>query len=134
MISRKSSALKKFTLMEVVIAIAILAMGILGGMSMISMSKKRMDKAYNTWLSGHLLAQAAEYYLLCGGDKNIPFEYFPYNGYFAQCVVSNCGDLSQDGVSSVSGNWRLVTYDISVKDTYGKIISQAKVDKIAKNE
>ncbi len=123
-----------FTLLEVIIAIAILSMGILAAMSMVSLSKKRMDKAYNTWFNGHLLAQAAEYYLLCGANKSITSDYFPYNGYSAQCTVTNCNDLSKDSVSSISGNWRLVTYDIGVKDPYGNIISQVKVDKIVKNE
>lgn len=120
--------------MEVVLAIAILAMGILGAMAMVSLSKKRMDKAYNTWFNVHLLAQAAEYYLLCGGNKNISPEYFPYSGYSAQCTVNNCNDLSKDAVPSISGNWKLATYDIIVRDPYGHVISQVKVDKITKNE
>ena len=134
MIKLKKNLWRRFTLLEVVIAIAILAMGILAAMSMVSLSKKRMDKAYNTWFKEHLLAQAAEYYLLCGANKSIPPDYFPYKEYSAQCAVTNCNDLSKDAATSVSGNCKLVTYDISIRDTYGNIISQVKVDKIVKNE
>lgn len=134
MIKLRKKLRMQFTLLEVVISIAILAMGILAGMSMISLSKKRMDKAYATWFNGHLLTQAAEYYLLCGGDKSIQPEYFPYNGYSAQCTINNCDDLSKDSVSPISGNSKLVTYDIKVRDPYGNIISEVKIDKIVKNE
>jgi prepilin-type N-terminal cleavage/methylation domain-containing protein len=134
MIKLKKNLWRRFTLLEVIIAIAILAMGILAAMSMVSLSKKRMDKAYTTWFNEHLLVQAAEYYLLCGANKSILSDYFPYSGYSAKCTVTNCNDLSQDAVFSVSGNWKLVTYDISVRDPYGNILSQVKVDKIVKNE
>lgn len=134
MIKLKKFFWKRFTLLEVVVSIAILSLGILAAMSMVSLSKKRMDKAYTTWFNGHLLAQAAEYYLLCGGSKSITPDFFPYIGYSAQCTVTNCGDLSKDAVPPISGNWRLVTYDIGVRDPQGNIISQVKVDKIIKNE
>jgi prepilin-type N-terminal cleavage/methylation domain-containing protein len=134
MIKMKKNLWKRFTLLEVIIAIAILAMGILAAMSMVSLSKKRLDRAYNTWFKEHLLAQAAEYYLLCGADKSIPPDYFPYNGYSAQCTITNCNDLSKDDVSSVLGNFKLITYNIGIRDSYGNIISQVKVDKIVKNE
>ncbi|MEI6055550.1 MAG: hypothetical protein WCR55_05755 [Lentisphaerota bacterium] len=121
-----------FTLVEVVIALAILAMGILSAMSIISFSKRRMDRAYDSWYAQHMLAQAAEYYLLCG-EKQIPPDIFPYRGYNTSCRISDCANIQ--GVSAnAGGNWKLSTYDISVRGPNGQIISQVKVDKIFKNE
>lgn len=118
-----------FTLIEVVIAVAVLGLAMLWGMSILSMSKVRMIKAYERWENEHMLSQAAEYYLLNGGTGVIPQDLFPYSGYTASCVVSQCNDLPA-GVPLVIGNWGIVTYDIQLKDSYGKIISETKVDKI----
>lgn len=121
-----------FTLIEVVVALAILAMGVLGAMSIISFSKRRMDRAYDSWFAQHMLAQAAEYYLLCG-DKQITPDFFPYRGYSSSCHIGDCSNI--DGVSAnTGGNWKLSTYDISVKGPNGQIISEVKVDKLFKNE
>lgn len=121
-----------FTLIEVVVALAILAMGILSAMNIISFSKRRMDRAYDSWFAQHMLAQAAEYYLLCG-ERQIPPDMFPYRGYNASCRISDCSDIR--GVSAnTGGNWKLATYDISIRGPNGQIISEVKVDKIFKNE
>lgn len=123
---------KLFTLVEVVIALAILSMGILGTMSMVAFSKNRISKAYDSWFSQHLLSQAAEYYLLCGKGQ-IPQNIFPYQRYSASCTISDCANLR--GVSAnTGGKWKLVTYDISVRGPNGQIINEVKVDKLYENE
>jgi len=121
-----------FTLIEVVVALAILTGGIMGAMAIVTMSKKRMDRAYDSFYNQHMLAQAAEYYLLCG-EKQITPDVFPYRGYNASCRITDCSNIK--GVSAnTGGNWKLSTYDISVRGPNGQIVSQVKVDKIFKNE
>jgi type II secretory pathway pseudopilin PulG len=123
---------KFFTLIEVVVALAILTGGIMSAMAIVSMSKNRMDKAYNSFNYQHMLAQAAEYYLLCG-DKPINQDFFPYRGYTASCAINDCKNIQ--GVSpNTGGNWKLATYDISVRGPNGQIISEVKVDKLYKND
>ena len=120
---------KKFTLIEVVIAIAVLGLAMVWGMSILSMSKVRMMKASQKWKNEHMLSEAAEYYLLNGGIGMVPHDIFPYSNYTANCTVAPCTDLPS-GIPLVIGNWGIVTCDITVKDSYGKVVAETKVDKI----
>lgn len=129
----KTSRNKKlFTLLEVVIALAVLTMGIMGAMSISAMSKRRMDKAYESFYNQHILAQAAEYFLLCG-SRAIEPEFFPFQGYSASCVISDCADI-REAPASTGSEWRLATYTISVRGNNAQITNQIKVDKIVKND
>jgi prepilin-type N-terminal cleavage/methylation domain-containing protein len=57
-----------FTLVEVIVALAILTMGLLAGLSLIASSQQRLTKASKRWHEQHLLTQAAEYFLLTNGS------------------------------------------------------------------
>ena len=104
----------------------------MGGMAIVSMSKRRMDRAYDRFYAQHMLAQAAEYYLLCG-DKPISSDIFPYQGYSAACNISDCKEVSSM-LQNTGGIWKLATYDISIRGPNGQIISEVKVDKLIRNE
>lgn len=130
--NRKSGKIKYFTLIEVVVALAILTGGIMGAMAIVAMSKKRMDRAYDSFNEQHMLAQAAEYYLLCG-DKPVTQDFFPYRGYSSSCRIEDCKNIQ--GVSAnTGGNWKLASYDIAIRGPNGQIVSEVKVDKLIKNE
>ena len=79
-----------------------------------------------------MLAQAAEYYLLCG-DKQITHDVFPYSGYSASCRIGDCTNI-RNVSANTGGNWKLATYDILVRGPNGQIVSEVKVDKLFKNE
>jgi len=123
--------IRYFTLIEVVVALAILTGGIMGAMAIVTMSKKRMDRAYDSFYAQHMLAQAAEYYLLCG-NKSITPDFFPYSGHSASCNIADCKDKNIP--SNTGGNWKLATYDIAVRGPNGQIVSEVKVDKLLRNE
>jgi len=129
--NRKYKINRLFTLIEVVVALAILTGGIMGAMAIVSMSKNRMDKAYDRFFAQHMLAQAAEYYLLCG-NKPITPDFFPYSGYSTSCNINDCRDNNVP--PNTGGNWKLVTYDISVRGSNGQNISSVKIDKLLRNE
>ena len=67
-----------YTLIEVIVALAILALGLVTAMSISSSSKRRIDKAYKRWGIQHQLTQATEFYMLAGANSNIPNTIFPY--------------------------------------------------------
>lgn len=120
-----------FTLIEVVIAIAILALGLVAALSLSSSSSRRIEKSFNAWKSQHMLAQAAEYFLLAGDDKHIPSEIFPYNGVSASCFVSEVKE--EDSTVKLQEDWSLKTFDIKISEN-GKIISEISVNKIIKEK
>ena len=119
---------KSFTLMEVVIAIAILALSLVAAMSMSYSAKKRIDKAYKNWKTQHMFSQAAEYYLLAGANSNIPDNIFSYEDIEVNCDIQECENLAED-TDTNSGQWFLGTYHIELKNN-GKELKSIKIDKI----
>lgn len=65
-----------FTLIEVVVALAILGLSITGLLTLLTTSQRRMAKSYEKWERMHMLAQGAEYFMLRGEDPGgIPEEF-----------------------------------------------------------
>ena len=120
-----------FTLIEVVIAIAILALGLVAALSLSSSSSRRNEKSFNAWRSQHMLAQAAEYFLLEGADKHIPTEIFPYTGASASCFLTDAEEESN--TEKLQEDWSLKAFNINISEN-GKIISEILVNKIIKEE
>ena len=61
--------IKYFTLIEVVVAMAVLGLALVGFFAMSNSAVQRIDKAYSHWERMHLLSQAAEYYLLFADEE-----------------------------------------------------------------
>ena len=55
-----------FTLVEVLIALAVLSLGILAETGLLSSARERCRKAEAEWQEQHAMTQAAEYFLLAG--------------------------------------------------------------------
>lgn len=117
-----------FTLLEVVIAVAILAMGLITAMEIAVTASKRTIKAAKRWETQHMLSQATEYFLLAGHEKPIPNEFFPFEGFRAECVEEP-PDLS-DNIEPLAGNWRLVKLRITIYDSVGKEVGALSIHKI----
>ena len=69
-----------FTLIEVVVALALLSLSLAGLLRYSIHSQLRIAAACETWERTHRLMQAAEYLLLAGdeSDLSVPEEFFPY--------------------------------------------------------
>ena len=75
---------KSFTLIEVIIAIGILAISLASLFQIIASSRARIAKAEESWHNMHMLTQAAEYVLLHSGNAGVDGvdrEFFPYQDY-----------------------------------------------------
>jgi len=119
--------------MEIIVAIAILALSLVAAMSMSSASKRRIDKAYKRWEAQNMLSQAAEYYLLTGANTDIPDNIFPYKNVYASCSIIDCETIPGD-IDTFSDQWILATYHIEISSNE-KILKDIKIDKIInKNE
>jgi len=125
--------ISRFTLIETVIAIAILAMAMVGILGITVNASKRMGKAMSNWKERHMLSQAAEYYLLAGPKESIPREFFPFDGYRSECIIEI--PVLPGEVKSEAGAWRFVTLKISVyKEGEGTPVDTVKIDKIFRAE
>lgn len=120
-----------FTLVEAVLAIAILAMTMVGILGITMDSSLRMGNAVKYWEQQHMLNQAVEYYLLAGPHENIPNEFFPFEGYHAECSIEQ-PELPEQ-VKTEVGSWRFVTLKISIHDD-NREIDSISIDQILRAE
>lgn len=84
-----------FTLLEVVISIAVLGLSLGAVLTLTVSAQNRMIRAETDWRETHLFMQAAEYYLLCGEDAGAPpAEIFPAGtGYTPKADHGDAEDL-----------------------------------------
>ena len=104
-----------FTLLEVVLAMAVLALGLLAGLSLQGSAMRRTQRAMADWEQQHLLAQAAEFYLLAGPKAEIPATLFDAPGWQAQCRAAPATNLPP-GVAAQAGGWQLTELTISLSE------------------
>ena len=72
----------QFTLIEVIIAIGILAISLASLFQIIATSRARIAKAEEEWRNMHMLTQAAEYVLLHISEvDSIDRDFFPWRDY-----------------------------------------------------
>jgi len=121
-----------FTLLEVVLAIAILSLGFITAMSISMTASRRLIKAVSRWEEQHMLNQAAEYFLLAGPKEAIPQGFFPYEGYRAECIIDNA-DLPEE-VDSEFGTWSIVKLKISIFNEDDKKVNSLEMNKIFRAE
>ena len=74
---------RRFTLIEVIIAIGILAISLASLFQLIASSRARIAKADEEWHNMHMLTQAAEYVLLHKADAvdSVDRDFFPWRDY-----------------------------------------------------
>jgi hypothetical protein len=122
---------RRFTLLEVVCAVGILAFGLAAALGLSTTAANRIELAAARRDRRHRMIQAAEYYLLAGPKVAIPEEFFPFPGWNATCTVEEVVDLPEK-VEPQFGPWRLVRFRIVITDNTGKEAEELVVEKIVK--
>ena len=120
---------KGFTLIEVIIAIGILAISLASLFQIIASSRARIAKADEAWHNMHMLTQAAEYVLLHRADvvDSVDRDFFPYRDYQVNISYEEVSDEQiDDDFASISGQLplelctiELVNLKTSGKETVG---------------
>ena len=122
---------KQFTLIEVIIAIGILAISLASLFQIIASSRARIAKADEAWHHMHMLTQAAEYVLLHRADAvdSIDRDFFPYRDYQINIDYEEVTDEQiDDDFKSIEGQLpldlciiELVNLKSSGKETVGTL-------------
>ena len=98
----------KFTLLEVVIALTVFAIGIGVAFGVSAAARMRTMKSRQLLEETHMLTQAAEYYLLDRDADELPEAVFPYPEYSVKVDYSDPDpELLPEGAEEDLGMWRL---------------------------
>jgi len=123
---------KAFTLIEVIIAIGILAISLASLFQIIASSRARIAKADEAWHHMHMLTQAAEYVLLHRADvvDSVDRDFFPYRDYQVNIIYEGevIDEQIDDDFKSIDGQLplelcviELVSLKTSGKETVGTL-------------
>ena len=122
---------KGFTLIEVIVAIGILALSLASLFQIIASSRARIAKADEAWHNMHMLTQAAEYVLLHRADvvDSVDRDFFPYRDYQIDISYEPVEDEQiADDFASISGQLplelctiELINLKTSGKETVGTL-------------
>ena len=121
-----------FTLMETMVAATILAFAVVSAMSILSGARSTLMRAEARWTRQHLLAQAAEFYLLGGPTAQMPDNLLP-DGCTATCEVYAVEDIEEEALEAIRG-WCLAEFHISVLDSGGNLMGETRVRKVLKED
>lgn len=127
---------KSFTLVEVVVAMAIMALSLVGFFALSQSAVNRIDKAYSSWERMHLLSQAAEYCLLFTSEEppEIPPEIFESSRYELEIYYEDAAGLPED-LSELENQAPLRTLVLNLIDVNSReIVDTLRVDRIKYDE
>jgi len=125
---------KSFTLIEVVVALAILGLGIVAALSLLTSARSRSVKAYDRWKEMHMMSQAIEYFMLIQTENgHVPEQFFPYNDFSASYTLNDPTGLPDDAETTV-GSWKLTTMKVELRKNDGSINRTMSMDRIIADE
>ena len=123
---------KTFTLVEVIVAMAVMSLALGGFFALSQSAVNRVDKAYSSWERMHLLSQAAEYCLLFTSEEPppIPPEIFESSIYDLEIYYEDVEDLPEE-LNELEGQAPLRTLVLNLIDiNTHEIIDTLRIDRI----
>ena len=120
--------MRRFTLLEVIVAMVILGVGLAMASTAISMSRLRGAGAARLLFEEHLLVQAAEYYLLNPRADALPEEVFPYSDYTINVRVADA--VMSDGRPNMLNGMRLEQLTLELVDATGEVRRELSLERI----
>ena len=129
-------SLGQFTLIEVIIAIGILAISLASLFQIIATSRARIAKADEEWHNMHMLTQAAEYVLLHKADAvdGVDRDFFPWRDYQVRIDYEEVIDEQiDDDFKSINGQLplELCTIELlNMKSTGKETVGILEIERI----
>ncbi|MDD5727521.1 MAG: prepilin-type N-terminal cleavage/methylation domain-containing protein [Victivallales bacterium] len=126
-----SLKIKSFTLIEVMIALAILSLAVVSLTLLAGAAVRRTGRAAMRWEHTHLLTQAVEFFMLNEPESkcDIDERFFPLDNYSVECSCEEPSGLPENVDSEFSG-LRLTAMKIVIRDRDGKTLDSAIIERI----
>ncbi len=122
-----------FTLIELVVALAILGLGVVSYLTVANAAQRRLARAQERWTRFHMLSQAAEFYLLQTADdpEDPGPDFFDYPGYQTECRYEDVTDLPEElvGISDDQAELRGCRIEL-IRINDGAIVDAVTVDRV----
>ena len=131
----RGTAKSTFTLIEVVVALALLSVSLAGLLQLSINSQQKLITADDKWRHEHMLAQAAEYLMLVNEDNaSVPDEFFPYPGYSVEVSIDDAENLPEE-YNELVGQLPLKNWYISiVRHSDAENVASVHIDRINYDE
>lgn len=128
---KRNPRIHGFTLIEMVVSIAILSLSIGVLYRMIAESRARIAKNAEKWAAMHRLTQAAEYVLLHESTvESVPYRFFPYDDCDASISYDEAQGLPDD-LNNIDGQLPLEACTIEIISREdGTTLESVVVDRI----
>ena len=123
---------RSFTLIEVVVALAILSISIAGLLQLLTAAQNRIIKVDDHWMRTHMLIQAAEYYMLMPQEDAPPITevFFPYDDYRVDVTFEDIEDLPEEYTGLMSQKQlRAMVLELK-QQSDGQPVDQLIIDRI----
>lgn len=126
---------RHFTLIEVVIALGVLALGILAATQFLGAAQNRCHRARQAWEEQHVMSQAAEFYLLASPDMPLENHIFPYRDYRVSAEYTVPGEsILPPEFTDHNGNWRLVVLRLRLyRLQSGELLQTLEINRIVED-
>ena len=127
-----------FTLIEVVVSLALLSVSLAGLLQLSISSQLRVARGVERWQRTHMLIQAAEYLLLQEDEEelSIPDDFFPYEGYIINASNEDIEDDSlPEELTGLDGQLPLKTLHIElIRSSDREVVDSVKIDRFSFEE
>ncbi len=129
---RPAAVGRRFTLLEVLIAVAILGVSVALILSILAGARSRILRAERNWARQHLMSQAAEWYLLAGANAEPPSGLMP-PGFAARAELVRVDDLPVEVQDPLDG-WVLGRFNIHLTGRAGESLGDLQIDKLVRED
>jgi len=125
----KTNCIRKFTLIEVLVAMLIFGLSFSLMLQMLDSARTRIVRAGQRWSKRHLVEQATEFFLLAGVNETAPEKLLPEGLRATAQFLTDTSALPPECRNPIHG-WMPTTVIVHVLDENNNIIATQKIDKI----
>ena len=116
----------RFTLTEVLVAMAILGISLVMLLNILGGARERIIKSEERWGEEHLITRAIEFYLIEGAEAEPPSDLFP-EGFSSECEME---PVTVDTTVKMPETLELVSFNISLYDKAGDKVAERELEKV----